>query len=540
MKKVLEFLTSYTFFVSSLIFATGVVIYGLFYAESPSVPYYTLLGFSLFLFFLSFCGIIYRGIKDLIKDYRRHGNIYGFLYDFFASIKLAIFIMIVIGILSMLGSTYIEQNREFDFYVNKFGVEKAYWFWKLWLTNVFSSWYYILFIVLLGVNLTVCSIKRLPGVWRYTFGKERIMKLTESMDKRLKAISLRIKGDEETIVRFLAKRGFRVFVDKEGDKTYIYGEKGRYSRLGVYIVHLGVLVILGGALIDAFFGIRGTVIVPEGEKSNVLIIPAKNIQINLPFYIEVTDFRIVPYGDEAPKFADAVKSFESDLRIIKDGKVVAEGMTMVNGPFDYDGYRIFQATYGLTGNVLNMGVAILDKEKVLQNSEDAFLGRVEVGVGKVAEFRDMLISVERVILNINDPAAGFRGDIAPAVVLKVLKNRKSYNVPVVYDPRTTVFIQYNEVEELKDFPYFLLMDGFEPQYFSGLQVSKNPGTNIIWLGSIILVGGMMLAFYTVHRKVWMRLEEGKLFVAFYSHKFKEEFKKDFIKELEEIHAHKTS
>jgi len=316
------------------------------------------------------------------------------------------------------------------------------------------------------------------------------------------------KGDEETIVRFLAKRGFRVFVDKEGDKTYIYGEKGRYSRLGVYIVHLGVLVILGGALIDAFFGIRGTVIVPEGEKSNVLIIPAKNIQINLPFYIEVTDFRIVPYGDEAPKFADAVKSFESDLRIIKDGKVVAEGMTMVNGPFDYDGYRIFQATYGLTGNVLNMGVAILDKEKVLQNSEDAFLGRVEVGVGKVAEFRDMLISVERVILNINDPAAGFRGDIAPAVVLKVLKNRKSYNVPVVYDPRTTVFIQYNEVEELKDFPYFLLMDGFEPQYFSGLQVSKNPGTNIIWLGSIILVGGMMLAFYTVHRKVWMRLEEG--------------------------------
>ncbi len=540
MKKVSEILTSYTFFVVSLIFATAVIIYGLFYTESPSTPYYILLGFSLILFFVSLCGLGYRGFKDLVKDYKRHGNIYGFIYDFFASIKLAIFIMIVLGILSMLGSTYIEQNREFDFYVNKFGVEKAYWFWKLWLTDVFSSWYYILFIVLLAINLIVCSIKRLPGVWRYTFGKERFMKLTESMEKRLKAISLRVKADEETIVRFLSKKGFKVFIDKEDGKTYIYGEKGRYSRLGVYIVHFGLLVILGGALIDAFFGLRGTVIVPEGDKSNILIIPAENIQIKLPFYIEVTDFRIVPYGDESPQFADAVKSFESDLKIIRDGKVVAEGMTMVNGPFDYDGYRIFQATYGLTGNVLRMGVAILDKEKVLQNSEDAFLGRVEVGVGKVAEFRDMLISVDRVILNVNDPAAGFRGDIAPAVILKVLKNRKSYNVPVIYDPRTTVFVQYNEIEELKDFPYFLLMDGFEPQYFSGLQVSKNPGTNIIWFGSVLLVGGMMLAFYTVHRKVWMRLEDGKLFVAFYSHKFKEEFKKSFIKELEEIHDHRTS
>ncbi len=540
MKKVSEILTSYTFFVVSLIFATAVIIYGLFYTESPSIPYYTLLGFSLLLFLVSVCGMGYRGFKDLMKDYRRHGNIYGFIYDFFASIKLAIFIMIVLGILSMLGSTYIEQNREFDFYVNKFGIDKAYWFWRLWLTDVFSSWYYVLFIVLLAVNLTVCSIKRLPGVWRYTFGKERFVKLTESMEKRLKAISLRVKADEGTVVRFLAKKGFRVFVDKEDGKTYIYGEKGRYSRLGVYIVHFGLLVILGGALIDAFFGLRGTVIVPEGDKSNVLIIPAENVQINLPFYIEVTDFRIVPYGEESPEFADAVKSFESDLKIIKDGRVVAEGMTMVNGPFDYDGYRIFQATYGLTGNVLNMGVAILDKEKVLQNSEDAFLGRVEVGVGKVAEFRDMLISIDRVILNVNDPAAGFRGDIAPAVILKVLKNRKSYNVPVIYDPRTTVFVQYNEMEELKDFPYFLLMDGFEPQYFSGLQVSKNPGTNIIWFGSVLLVGGMMLAFYTVHRKVWMRLEDGKLFVAFYSHKFKEEFRKSFIKELEEIHNHKTS
>jgi len=46
--------------------------------------------------------------------------------------------------------------------------------------------------------------------------------------------------------------------------------------------------------------------------------------------------------------------------------------------------------------------------------------------------------------------------------------------------------------------------------------------------------GMLLAFYTVHRKVWVSLEENAMKVAFWSHKFKEEFNKSFIKSLEEL------
>ena len=37
-------------------------------------------------------------------------------------------------------------------------------------------------------------------------------------------------------------------------------------------------------------------------------------------------------------------------------------------------------------------------------------------------------------------------------------------------------------------------------------MSRQAGTPIIWLGSIVVVGGMLIAFYTVHRKVWVRLE----------------------------------
>jgi cytochrome c biogenesis protein len=128
------------------------------------------------------------------------------------------------------------------------------------------------------------------------------------------------------------------------------------------------------------------------------------------------------------------------------------------------------------------------------------------------------------------------GELAPAVVLKVLLNRKSYNVPVVYDPQITVLL-YSELEELEEFPYVFFMDGFLPQFYSGFQVSFHPGTNIIWIGSAILVLGMMVAFYSVHRKVWVRVEGDTAKVAFYSHKFKEEFRRTFLKELESIHLH---
>ncbi len=538
---------SFGFFVASFILFTAVVIYGLFHLEGePGAVYWTVFGISLIVFCLGLGGFIYESIRSLIKDYKRHGNFWDFLYDFFASLKLAIFIMILLGIFSMLGSTYIQQNLTFEEYLDKFGVTKAVWFWKLWLNDVFHSWYYIGLVVLLAINLTVCSIKRLPRIWRQTFGSERILKLDEKAERRLKPVTMKIK-DPDALVKFLLKKGFKVFKEEENGKIYLFAEKGRYSRLGVYVVHIALLVIMGGALIDAIFGVRGFLPVPEGETSDIMLVGPEDRRVKLPFAVHLKDFRIITYGEEAqekgikvaPEFREAVASYRSEIEIINSGKKVAEGVVEVNKPFDFKNYRIFQASYGLTGGVSRMGLIVVDKKKA-QNDEtihEAVLGRIEVKSGEVTEFKDMLISVERVVLNVLNPDAGFEGDLAPAVVLKVLLNRKDYNVPVVYDPQLTV-IAYSQVKELEDFPYVFFMDGFEPQFYSGFQVSYHPGTNIIWIGSAVLVIGMMIAFYSVHRKVWVRIEGDTAKVAIYSHKFKEEFKRNFLRELESLHEHR--
>jgi cytochrome c biogenesis protein len=78
-----------------------------------------------------------------------------------------------------------------------------------------------------------------------------------------------------------------------------------------------------------------------------------------------------------------------------------------------------------------------------------------------------------------------------------------------------------------------MIEEFEPRYFSGLQISNFPGTNLIWLGTIIVVLGTMIAFYTIHRRVWVRLEDEngktKIYISIYSQKFREAFEDD-IKE----------
>lgn len=496
----------YALLVISFLLFIAVLIIGLFHIEERGVIYFALLGGALALFSFSLFSYLLGVYTYLKEEYSKRKNLWSFIFDFFADLRLAIFIMIVLGILSMVGSTYVQQNQPI-----------------------------------------ACSFKRLPRIWIQTFTKERFQKLDEHMEKHLKPISIHINPSEEKIAKFLQRMGFKVFMEKEGERTYFYAEKGKFSRLGVYVVHIGLLVIMAGALIDALWGIRGTVIVPEGSKRDTLIIPAKEKAIKLPFQIELEDFRIVSYEEEFKRkgkvketpFKDAIASFESDIRIIQDGKVVARGTTAVNSPFDFGSYRIFQATYGLTGEAGKAKIAIFDKNLAPKDPQKAFLGDVELKAGKVSEFKNMLLSIDRSTLNLEDEQKGFQGELKPAMVVKVLMDGKSYDVPVVYSPELTIFAQ-SQLAQLKDFPYIFFLVDFEPQYFSGLQVSRQAGTPIIWLGSILVVGGMLIAFYTVHRKVWVRLEGNTLKVAFWSHKFKEEFKKSFLNSLEVLKHENTS
>jgi cytochrome c biogenesis protein len=41
--------------------------------------------------------------------------------------------------------------------------------------------------------------------------------------------------------------------------------------------------------------------------------------------------------------------------------------------------------------------------------------------------------------------------------------------------------------------------------YTGLQVNRDPGEILVWLGSILLIAGIMIAFFMSHKKLWISL-----------------------------------
>ncbi len=58
-------------------------------------------------------------------------------------------------------------------------------------------------------------------------------------------------------------------------------------------------------------------------------------------------------------------------------------------------------------------------------------------------------------------------------------------------------------------PFFLELENFDHRQASGLQITKAPGENIVYLGCVLLVIGLFQMFYVAHRRIWVRLDKGE-------------------------------
>src|SRR3989337_3964977 len=83
------------------------------------------------------------------------------VWKFFTSIKLAIFIIIILAVASIIG-TIIEQNQPLEKYRQFYSDGTIRLFESLNLFDMYHSWWFLLLLVLLTVNLSCCTLDRLP------------------------------------------------------------------------------------------------------------------------------------------------------------------------------------------------------------------------------------------------------------------------------------------------------------------------------------------------------------------------------------------
>jgi len=76
-----------------------------------------------------------------------------------------ILLCIALALASIVG-TVISQNAPYDQYLAEYGIKLTGIFQKLGLLDLYHSAWFIGLLVLLALNLIVCTVRKLPRVWR--------------------------------------------------------------------------------------------------------------------------------------------------------------------------------------------------------------------------------------------------------------------------------------------------------------------------------------------------------------------------------------
>lgn len=408
------------------------------------------------------------------------------LWKKLSSIKLAIFLFIVIASTSIIG-TLLVQNRPSEEYIKLFGTVGYQIMEFLGFFDLYHSFWFRFLLLLFALNLLLCSIERLPSL--FSFLKSYSFIKNPSGFKNLSIFfELKLPGGEEEIVRrierVLGKRGFR-FWKEEGEGIFFYGRRGTFSRFGPYLTHLGMLIVFAGAYVGSVSGFRARVNILEGEIVNTIYESRRLTPIPLGFGVKCVKFSIEKYpGTDVPK------EYLSELEIHEDGRVVLKRVIEVNKPLSYKGLKFYQSSYGIS-SVKEVVFQVIKKnganELILSPGEEKFLDGVS-------------IKLERFFEN-------YMGLGATAIITVTEKGRKR-TIPVFHNKEIGAFHRALDDGEI-------FIKDFAPLYYTGLEVTRDPGVNIVWTGCVIGILGMFLAFYFPFQRVYISLfnNEKKLLIG---------------------------
>jgi cytochrome c biogenesis protein len=458
------------------------------------------------------------------------------LWNFFASVKLAIVVFIILATTSIIGTIIPQEPEEaMKFLTKSFGDNTAPTIYNFLIRfdflNMYHSWWFIALLTLFSVNLIVCSLERLPKTLRLI--RTPMKPLAENVIKTLPIkkeftikTNLRIAKDE--ILNALSASRYHVFEATEEEGIQLYTQKGRYTRLGVYIVHVSLLLIFIGAIIGARFGFTGFLNLPEGASSDVAYTRGGKV-IPLGFTVKCNWYNTEYYRD-----TDTPQEFQSELVIIENGREVLKKVIEVNSPLTYKGITFYQSSYGM----------IPDAEGEFELNVIPKKGRKETYHLKLGEgFEIPNSNIKATIVDFSpalgiDPRTGKLFTYAetmvnPAVKIRFESTGSGNSAPHNWGFTGWILKRYPETGILPGGHKIEFIDYWGVEY-TGLQVSKDPGVGIIYFACIIMVIGLYIAFFMSHKKIWIRItnEKNSIKVVLGGSASKNRF--SFEKEIEKI------
>ena len=424
------------------------------------------------------------------------------LWNIFRSIKLTLVLLIILAVTSVIGTVIPQQEGAMEL-AERISPSLVKFLNTLQIFDMYHSIWFRFLIAALVLNLLVCSMDRLPASLkrlRAVPKPDRSKPFEDLSPDR----SFSVKGEMTETVGLVAgtlKGRYSKIQTKETDKGYfLYGEKGRYSLFGFYLVHLSILLILVGGIIGSFFGFEAFVNIPEGETVETVTLRKSNAHRRLPFAIQCEKFTVDFYQNGAPK------RYQSDITFIANGQAAQKGVLLVNHPLTFMGITFYQSTYGsIPGNRVLLTVR---KEGDTDNAP------LPLDMGRPYELPDKTGQ-----FIVADARSDFMR-LGPAVHVVVKPNEGDEIQFWVFQKREEIqkrvpgiFEKFPKLNPSAYKPYTFFLDQIETRYYTGLQVSRDPGVPLVWSGFFLIIFGLFVAFFMSHRSVWIHVSKTKKGVA---------------------------
>ena len=468
----------------------------------------------------------YEGSARRSQTYNR--SIVDKTWNFFSSVKVGVMLIIIALIASGIGTIFPQQmyipieaeNRDpAVFYEDWYGLPGKIYY-QLGFHELYSSWWYLILIALIGISLVICSIDRFVPLYRALKMQRPKRHAVFLSRQRFFSKTDKVTEDEKQLVMDRLKKARYKIVEENGN---ILAEKNRFSRWGPYVNHIGLIIILLAALLrmTPLFYLDDYVWVREGEDK---VIPSTNQE----YYIENKRFLLESYDETDEKFQAALektgevhKNYQTDVIIyknttgkdsanIEDMEVVKQDSIQMNKPLKFANYTLYQSGY--QQNEFSEMTFIIHETA---DSEKAPLGEITIDLydpehayeldnGFIVELTDYYPDYE---LKDGEPRSKTKFPRNPAFVMSVY--------PPGEEEGELSFIGIGKnIDATEENKYKLGIIDFDVKYASGLTVRRDYTLPLFGIGAAIFMIGVIQGMYWYHRRIWINPDgEGILLAA---------------------------
>lgn len=390
------------------------------------------------------------------------------ILNFFASVRLTV-VLLSFAAATVLAGAWCPQEAQVgqQKVIEAFGPDMALVLIKTGVADIFHSYWFLLLVGLLTVNMIV-------GSFKYVFPKLRLLRQPmplldgEAIAHLPFSHELKLACDKTILKSQLTAelKKYHYSLTWHGDR--LAADFGKFGRLAPSITHVGLLTLLAGVTITAWTGFSGFKPILVGSKLSFADSQHATYWLGkLPdWQVHVNSSRREDYDN------GEAKQWYSSLTVVDNqGHKIKTEEISVNTPLSFDGVDIYQSSWGLG----QLQLSFNGHKRILELQP---MGKLYAAFLPLAEDSVLIFSV--------------RNQKSP---LKIFAKRPDWTAPKLI----------GEVAIGKQIALGSVMISYLGSVpITGLQYKSDPGLAITFTAFAFIILGVTLAAVP-HRHLWAEL-----------------------------------